>query len=310
MKMFCAVLSLLLITGSVLQGAAGTVKVNMEQEIKKLLDTDQTLSRISMEKGILHAFLPFLDENSALFPTFGHPAKGKAACEAFLSEDAKIGWVPLLAGVSSAGDIGYTHGRFEKDITSAEGKHAKGFGYYGTVWHKDKYGKWKIAACIGLIPVKLPDQPPLEQSIREANLTGDADVVVKTELAFSTYSVANGANNAFHRYIADSGIALSAQGPPRDKAFYAKAIEAASGKRRVEDKRKNTLKWEPFVSIVSTSGDMAYNYGPYRYTVADTDRGSKKESFGYFCTVWKKQEDKSWKFVFDAGNQCPAPGHR
>lgn len=307
MKKFCAVLSLFLIGVFFLQGTAGTAKVNMEQEKQTLMDTDRMLAKTSAEKGVLHALLPFLDESSALFPAFGHPVKGKTACETFLNEDAPFKWEPLLAGVSTAGDIGYTHGRYEKDVTSADGRAAKGFGYYGMVWHKDKNGKWKIAACVGLIPVKLPGQPPLEQTIREAKLTGDADAVVKTELAFSAYSVENSADKAFHRYIADTGIALSSQGPPRDKAFYTKAIKDAAGRRRVPDERKMTLEWEPFVSRVSASGDMAYNYGPYRYTVTDTAKGSKKEFFGYFCTVWKKQEDNSWKFLLDGGNQCPAP---
>jgi ketosteroid isomerase-like protein len=43
---------------------------------------------------------------------------------------------------------------------------------------------------------------------------------------------------------------------------------------------------------------MAYTYGSYIFTTIDAS-GNKQESRGKFHTVWKKQADGSWKFVYD-----------
>jgi len=43
---------------------------------------------------------------------------------------------------------------------------------------------------------------------------------------------------------------------------------------------------------------MAYTYGKYTMTIIDS-AGESKVSNGIFHTVWKKQKDGSWKFVWD-----------
>ncbi len=121
-------------------------------------------------------------------------------------------------------------------------------------------------------------------------------------------AVKNGAAEAFYRFIDDKGIALTTAGPPLTKQAYARFLAAAKEKKETGN-RKNTLEWEPLYSHVSASGDMAYNYGPYKYTGTDA-KGNTRVGYGYFITVWKKQPDNSWKFVFDGGNQGPPPGKK
>jgi hypothetical protein len=53
--------------------------------------------------------------------------------------------------------------------------------------------------------------------------------------------------------------------------------------------------WWPGQSFVSCDGATAINSGPW---VRD---GGK--SVGYFTTVWKRQPDRSWKWVYDAGDE-------
>lgn len=50
---------------------------------------------------------------------------------------------------------------------------------------------------------------------------------------------------------------------------------------------------------MSSSEDLGVNWGPWEF------RRTMEEdpiAFGYFVTVWKKQTDGSWKFLFDMGN--------
>ena len=57
--------------------------------------------------------------------------------------------------------------------------------------------------------------------------------------------------------------------------------------------------WWPGKSFVSCDGKTAINTGPW---VRD---GGK--SVGYFTTVWKRQPEGGWKWVYDAGDALPAP---
>lgn len=59
-----------------------------------------------------------------------------------------------------------------------------------------------------------------------------------------------------------------------------------------------SLIWAPDFVDVSASGDMAYTYGKYQFSAVDST-GQEIKSEGIFHTVWKKQTDGSWKFVYD-----------
>ena len=40
-------------------------------------------------------------------------------------------------------------------------------------------------------------------------------------------------------------------------------------------------------------------------TVSDAE-GKQEKTYGHYISIWKKQPDGSWKFVFDTGNENPA----
>ncbi|MES2120176.1 MAG: SgcJ/EcaC family oxidoreductase [Pseudomonadota bacterium] len=58
---------------------------------------------------------------------------------------------------------------------------------------------------------------------------------------------------------------------------------------------------------VAASGDLAYTRG--HYALAMTDPGTKKvaNSVGNYLTVWKKQDDGSWKAIEDFITPGPNP---
>lgn len=57
--------------------------------------------------------------------------------------------------------------------------------------------------------------------------------------------------------------------------------------------------WWPGRSYVSCDGAIAVNTGPW---VREWGK-----SVGYFTTVWKRQADGSWKWIYDAGDALEAP---
>ena len=56
--------------------------------------------------------------------------------------------------------------------------------------------------------------------------------------------------------------------------------------------------WKPDFVDVSKDGTMAYTFGKYHWEVADGS-GKITEFRGVFHTVWKRQKDGSWKYVWD-----------
>lgn len=65
-----------------------------------------------------------------------------------------------------------------------------------------------------------------------------------------------------------------------------------------------SLVWEPDFAEISESEDLGYTIGHYTYTLTDST-GSVKIYKGNYVTIWKKQPDGSWKYVFDTGSSGP-----
>lgn len=59
-----------------------------------------------------------------------------------------------------------------------------------------------------------------------------------------------------------------------------------------------TLEWTPDFVDASASGDLGYTFGKFTYTSLDS-AGNPQQVEGIFHTVWKKQQDGSWKYVWD-----------
>lgn len=94
-------------------------------------------------------------------------------------------------------------------------------------------------------------------------------------------------------------------------AFVAYAAEDAtimrnnkviSGKKAIDEHYKNvdtkTLTWSPDFVDASKSGDLGYTYGTFQFTYKDSI-GEEHVDTGIFHTVWKRQKDGSWKYVWD-----------
>jgi len=56
--------------------------------------------------------------------------------------------------------------------------------------------------------------------------------------------------------------------------------------------------WTPDFIDVSQDGTLAYTYGKYQWKFSDST-GLTSSYSGIFHTVWKRQQDGSWKYVWD-----------
>jgi ketosteroid isomerase-like protein len=65
-----------------------------------------------------------------------------------------------------------------------------------------------------------------------------------------------------------------------------------------------SIRWEPLEVSVSKSGDMAYLIERNEMIFSDS-LGNPMISYNKVVTVWRKQEDESWKNVIDMWNSDP-----
>lgn len=115
--------------------------------------------------------------------------------------------------------------------------------------------------------------------------------VVSAEEAFASMAAEQGVETAFVAFADENAVMNRNEniikGLPAIKDYFAN--NSYSGVK---------LEWKPDFVEVASSGDLAYTYGHYTFSVVDST-GITNSSQGIFHTVWKKQTDGSWKFVWD-----------
>jgi ketosteroid isomerase-like protein len=109
-----------------------------------------------------------------------------------------------------------------------------------------------------------------------------------TEKAFALMAKEKGIAEAFYAFAADDAVIKRGQN----------IINGKEGIREYYEKQPPTgqLEWSP--DFADVSGDLGYTYGKFTYSEKDST-GVVKQSTGFFHTVWKRQKDGTWKFVWD-----------
>ncbi|HTJ49923.1 MAG TPA: hypothetical protein VL443_10745 [Cyclobacteriaceae bacterium] len=128
-------------------------------------------------------------------------------------------------------------------------------------------------------------------SCRHADKDEIKKEIFQTEKAFEKMTTEKGIAEAFY-YFADEDAVIKREndtliiGKENIKIYY-------------EKKNKNaTVNWTPDFIDVPDDGTLGYTYGKYSWKVKN-EEGLVTEYKGIFHTVWKKQKDGSWKYVWD-----------
>ena len=134
-------------------------------------------------------------------------------------------------------------------------------------------------------------------SCSEKNDTNNTEIwkneVLRTEKAFEQAVQQDGLAVGFVAFAADD-VALMRG----NKLILGKMAMTENFANSQTDFNKVKLSWTPDFVDVSASGDLAYTYGKYTYSLTDS-AGNVKTDEGIFHTVWKRQADGNWKFVWD-----------
>lgn len=109
------------------------------------------------------------------------------------------------------------------------------------------------------------------------------DPVVAAERAFAADGYRLGVKKSFLAHMAPDAIVLQPDPVNARETFLASPDDGPDDPK---------LEWWPVWAGIAASGDLGFTTGPYSV-------GGKRR--GHYFTVWKKQADGQWKWVFDGG---------
>ncbi|WP_426051044.1 DUF4440 domain-containing protein [Brevundimonas sp. SL161] len=124
----------------------------------------------------------------------------------------------------------------------------------------------------------------------------EASSIVAAERAFAADGLTMGVDGSFLKWSADDAIMIVG-GAPR---LAHDILDPAA----VFDPAAPSLVWWPNWAGISKSGDLGFTTGGVEISGART---------GHYFTIWKRQADGSWKWIYDGGvaasaADVPSPG--
>jgi ketosteroid isomerase-like protein len=116
--------------------------------------------------------------------------------------------------------------------------------------------------------------------------------IFQTEKDFERMTFEKGVAEAFY-YFADEKAVIKRE---NDTLILGK--ESIKNYYEKKNNKNAKVNWTPDFISVSDCGNLGYTYGKYVWKIKDNN-GNIVEYKGIFHTVWKRQDDKSWKYVWD-----------
>lgn len=239
---------------------------------------------------------------------------GVAAYDPHLAQAAppRGTWTPVHAVVSADGTFGCTTGVLHR--TPADSTQASA-GRYASCWRRGRGGAWRLLALsIAVAPPSvrsLPDSiaaPPGSTGVpftrqrrprrQNAGEARPAQAMADADRAFGRYSAdSGGPAGAFSRWIAEDGMMLGARPTPvRGPAQAREAFAAFPTTGRFE--------WAPVDSLAAASRDGSLGFTVGEARIAPTPA---VVSYSKYLTVWRREPNGSYRWIFDIGSDRPAP---
>lgn len=120
--------------------------IDKEKVKDSVIQTEKDFEKMSLEKGLLEAFVFFADD-SAVINRNDTLYKGKIAIERYFRSKehikAEAHWIPNFVHISDDGTLGYTYGTYTWKIFSNHNTQTVYNGIYNTIWKRQLDGNWK-----------------------------------------------------------------------------------------------------------------------------------------------------------------------
>ncbi|HEX8570471.1 MAG TPA: nuclear transport factor 2 family protein [Caulobacteraceae bacterium] len=121
-----------------------------------------------------------------------------------------------------------------------------------------------------------------------------ADAVIAAERAFAADAQVMSTRAAFLKHAADHGVMVRGGEAVNAKTFIASWPQ---------ENDAGYIKWWPAMAGVARSGDFGFTTGPAIF--------GKDEGFSHYFTIWERQADGQWRWLFDMGPRTAVkPSHQ
>ena len=226
-----------------------------------LIAAERSFSATSARDGMRDAFLANMSEDAIVFSP--HATSAKALWTSRGRRPGLLGWAPAVAGVSLAGDLGYTTGpwtwRAAVDSPVVER------GSFVTIWKRTKSG-WRFALDDGISYDSVPLWP---DSVAVGSATG-----TRRWKSHGVVGLLRHFDAAGRGTTAPCALFLR----PGHAPWRSKAPEGVGALTPLA----------PEGGGVSWSGDLAYTYGR-----------AGKDGKANYLRIWRRGDDGHWRVVLD-----------
>jgi ketosteroid isomerase-like protein len=130
----------------------------------------------------------------------------------------------------------------------------------------------------------------------------DVNDIIKTDKEFSAMCIEKGMSEAFMKYAADDVIKMRPhEFPIMGKQELKKMFDAHASDGDLK------FDWQPVKADIASSGDLGYTFGNWKIFIKGNSAAPDTTLYGNYVSIWKKQNDGTWKYELDGGNSTPAP---
>jgi len=272
--------------------ATGVCAADRAVELRQLVDTEREFAARAQQVNARQAFVEYFAADAILFTPFAAPAfPGLRESEDW---GVNIQWRPSAAGISGAGDLGYTTGpaEYRREPSAPPVRH----GHYTSVWQRQPDGRYRVLVDIGIhhpVPPERIDDWSLRAAPADAApLTASERAAAEAEMraldARVGSELAGSAAGVFAGVLAeDARIHFGGRMPALGRPASLMLIEAAD----------QTVGWWPEGAAVAISGDFGFVYGRGRW------RGAQSQETGElsYLNLWQKRAGE-WKLIVHVSN--------
>jgi ketosteroid isomerase-like protein len=275
--------------------------IDRQAALDAMVAAEHAFAALAAEKGTREAFLAYLADDSLLFAP--DLTSGKEVWKNRQASPALLTWYPILAEISLAGDLGYDTGPWEFRGKGKDDPQVA-YGYFVTVWKKQRDGSWKALMDQGtsnskpasrVAPAIVPAKPAKVEaaSLAKVDVEAERAALLAADRAFADAAQEKGEAAAYMAVLAENAR-LHRVG--REPILGREAIRAALAENPAP------VTWAPAGSVVARSGDLGYTFGLARRRQSGPE--SPWVDSDNYLRIWKKQ-DGSWKIVLDVADPRP-----
>lgn len=274
---FFALIALLFVAG------ARAEDVDLEKAVRSLIAAEQAYANLAGEKGFREASISVFADDAVIFAP--NAVNGKKFWRGS-KNDPVISWRPVFASISRSGELGYTTGPWISR-KSRDAEKSDAFGYFITVWQKNKEGVWKVAFDIG------SDNPPPQEVEDEIRTYVPNSAIPHSESANTNLEKAQ---RSFAESLKDDEADAIVDNASDNIRVYRTGQLPTVGKKAAEkmlaqEDAKTTR--APLGTGVAHSVDLAYEYGEY------TSKRTKIGEHGIYLCIWSLESNGVWKIALD-----------